>query len=37
MKENIILISKDAQLAEFYPPFEQKYYQTPNINELVFV
>lgn len=34
MTPNIILISKDAQLAQFYPPYKQTYYKTPNIDEL---
>ncbi len=32
--KNKILISKDAQLASFYPPYLNSYYNTPNINEL---
>ncbi len=34
MLPNLILISKDAQLAEFFPPFKHHYYKTPNIDEL---
>ncbi len=34
MQPNRILISKDAQLAEFFPPYRHHYYRTPNIDEL---
>lgn len=34
MLKNMILISKDAQLAEYYPPYKHQYYKTPNIDEL---
>lgn len=32
--KNIILVSKDAQLAKNYPPFKDSYYSLPNIEEL---
>lgn len=32
--KNTVLISKDAQLAKFYPPFKDKYYKMPNIEKL---
>ena len=34
MLPNLILISKDAQLAEFYPPYTHSYYKTPNMDAL---